>query len=254
MKTIILQDFLNRYKDIKARVHSFESFGGSDGPGVRFVLFLQGCRLRCLYCHNPDTWDLHSGVEMNLKDILKKILPHKKFYQNGGVSISGGEPLLQSEFLYDFLVALKWLGFHTAIDTSGSVAIEKSKKCIDEASMLLLDIKEVDERDCVGLTGASGKNTLKTLHYCEEVGKPVWVRFVCVPEHTLQTHKIHALGEILRPLQCVQKVQLLPFHQLGAHKYEQLGLHYKLAHLPTPTNEAMQEAKTILKSYGVVLG
>lgn len=191
---------------------------------------------------------------MNLKDILKKIIPHKKFYQNGGVSISGGEPLLQSEFLYDFLVALKWLGFHTAIDTSGIIPLKKSKACIDEASMLLLDIKEVDERDCVVLTGASGKNTLKTLHYCEEVNKPVWVRFVCVPEHTLKREKIHALGELLRGLKCVEKVQLLPFHQLGAHKYAELGLHYKLENLPTPTNEAMAEAKEILASYGVVLG
>lgn len=254
MKTIILQDFLNRYKDIKARVHSFESFGGSDGPGVRFVLFLQGCPLRCAYCHNPDTWDTHAGQEMNLKDILKKILPHKKFYQNGGVSISGGEPLLQAEFLYDFLVALKWLGFHTAIDTSGAISLAKSKACIDEASMLLLDIKEVNERDCVKLTGASGKNALKILQYCEEVGKPVWVRFVCVPERTLKREKIHALGEILRGLKCVEKVQLLPFHQLGAHKYAELGLHYTLENLSPPTNEAMQEARGILASYGVVLG
>lgn len=253
MKTLILQDFLNRYKDIKARVHSMESFGGSDGPGVRFVLFLQGCRLRCLYCHNPDTWDTHSGQEMNLKDILKKILPYKKFYQNGGVTISGGEPLLQSEFLYDFLVALKVLGFHSAIDTSGVVPLKKSKKCIDEASMLLLDIKEVDERDCVALTGASGENALKTLHYCEDTNKPVWVRYVCVPNYTLSTAKIHALGKILQGLKCVQLVQLLPFHQLGAHKYAQLGLPYKLAALPTPTNEAMQEAKGILASYGVVV-
>ena len=246
-----LQRYIENYKNITARVHSMDSFGAVDGPGVRFVLFLQGCKLRCLYCHNPDTWELQGDKEMNLREILKKIVANKKLYKKGGVTIIGGEPMLQHEFLFEFLRALKNLGFHTAVDTNGFVELEFSKKCIDEAAMLLLDIKEVDEADCISLTAQSNHNALQTLKYCQSINKPLWIRYVCVPGYTLQMPKIHALAKLLAPYTCVQKVQLLPFHQLGAYKYKELKIPYKLAQIKPPSEELMSKANEILQGYGL---
>lgn len=246
-----LKNYIANYKDITARVHSFESFGAADGPGVRFVLFLQGCKLRCLYCHNPDTWALRGGKSWNLKEILKKIVPYKKFYRKGGVTISGGEPFLQHEFLYEFLRALRYIGLHTAIDTSGCVKLEKAQKCINEADMILLDIKEIDEQDCFKLTGASNAHTLRMLQYCEKRNKTVWIRYVCVPNYTMSEEKIHALGALLAPFSCVQNVQLLPFHQLGAYKYQELNLEYKLADCAIPSKEDIGRVNRILAEHHV---
>ncbi|RAX52084.1 pyruvate formate-lyase 1-activating enzyme [Helicobacter sp. 16-1353] len=247
------EQFLDNYKKIKGRIHSIETFGAVDGPGIRFVLFLQGCYLRCLYCHNPDSWDLNGGQEINLKNILKNILAYKKFYKKGGVTISGGEPLLQHEFLYHLLDALQILGFHSAIDTNGFVDLKFSKKCIDKADMLLLDIKEVDEDDCIELTEQSNENTLKTLNYCQEINKCVWIRYVCIPGYTLKNEKIHKLAQLLQQYSCVQKVQLIPFHQLGSYKYKELKIPYKLESTPIPTSEEMYEAEKIIRQYNLPL-
>ena len=253
MSKINKEEILNNYKKIKGRVHSIETFGAVDGPGIRFVLFLQGCYLRCLYCHNPDSWNPQGGNEISVKNILKNILAYKKFYKNGGVTISGGEPLFQHEFLYSLLEALEILGFHTAIDTNGFIDLKYSKKCIDKANMLLLDIKEVDEFDCIVLTEHSNQNTLKTLAYAQSINKCVWIRYVCVPGYTLSTEKIHKLGALLNKYSCIQKVQLLPFHQLGSHKYKELHIPYKLENTRAPTNDEMIEAQNILKQYNIPL-
>lgn len=245
------EEFINSYKKIKTRVHSIETFGAVDGPGIRFVLFLQGCHLRCLYCHNPDSWNLHGGNEVSLKNILNNIMAYKKFYKQGGVTISGGEPLLHYEFLYELLCALNILGFHSAIDTNGFIDLKYSKNCIQEASMLLLDIKEVDNDDCIKLTEYGNENSLKTLKYCDSIKKCVWIRYVCVPNYTLSDEKIHKLAKIIKPYSCVQKVQLIPFHQLGAYKYEQLNIEYKLKDMSTPSVEEMQKANDILKQYNL---
>lgn len=248
-KSLNKAEILNRYKKYKARVHSIETFGAVDGPGVRFVLFLQGCLLRCLYCHNPDSWELGGGTEISLKNILKNILAYKKFYKKGGVTISGGEPMLQHEVLYYLLEALDIFGFHTAIDTNGFVDLQYSQKCIDKAKMLLLDIKEVDEEDCITLTGQSNKHSLLTLQYCEKIGRDVWIRYVCVPGYTLQAHKIATLGEMLQGYSCIKKVQLIPFHQLGSYKYEELKIPYKLDSTPVPSTQEMSEARAILARF-----
>lgn len=242
---------LNALPKVFAQVHSIETFGAVDGPGVRFVLFLQGCLLRCLYCHNPDSWELNGGNKISLKNILKNILAYKKFYKKGGVTISGGEPLLQHEFLFEFLGALQALGLHSAIDTNGFVDLKHSAKCIERADLILLDIKEVDEKDCINLTEQSGANALKTLDFCQRIQKPVWIRFVCVPEYTLKMEKIHKLGALLKPYSCVEKVDLIPFHQLGSYKYKKLKLNYKLESTPTPSESQMKEANAIIKSYGL---
>lgn len=244
-------ELLDKYKKIKGRVHSIETFGAVDGPGIRFVLFLQGCHLRCLYCHNPDSWDVNGGQEISIKNILKNILAYKKFYKKGGVTISGGEPLLQHEFLYSLLEALEILGLHTAIDTNGFIDLKYSKKCIDKANMLLLDIKEIDEDDCIALTEQTNKNTLDTLQYCQDTNKCVWIRFVCIPGYTLKSEKIHKLSQLLQGYSCVQKVQLIPFHQLGSYKYKELKIPYKLESTPIPTNEEMHEAEKIIRQYNL---
>lgn len=246
-----MKEIIKNCPKIKARVHSIESFGAVDGPGVRFVLFLQGCHLRCLYCHNPDSWDLLGGMEISLKNILKNILAFKKFYKKGGVTISGGEPMLQHEFLSELLNALNVLGLHSAIDTNGFIELKFSKKCIDKANMLLLDIKEVDNDDCIKLTEYGNQNTLKTLEYCQSIGKCVWIRYVCVPNYTLKDEKIHKLGQLLKDYSCVEKVDLIPFHQLGAYKYKALNLDYKLESTPTPSQQDIQNAKDILSEYGL---
>lgn len=246
----LMKEIIKNCTKIKARVHSIESFGAVDGPGVRFVLFLQGCHLRCAYCHNPDSWDLNGGVELSLKNILKNILSYKKFYKKGGVTISGGEPMLQHEFLFEFLGALNALGFHSAIDTNGFIDLKFSQKCIERANMLLLDIKEVDNDDCIKLTEYGNENALKTLEYCESIGKCVWIRFVCVPNLTLKDEKIHKLGALAKKYHCIEKVDLIPFHQLGAYKYKALNLEYRLESTPTPSESEMQKARAILKEYG----
>ncbi|RDU64645.1 pyruvate formate-lyase-activating protein [Helicobacter sp. MIT 14-3879] len=243
-------DFINNCPKIKAKVHSIETFGAVDGPGIRFILFLQGCHLRCLYCHNPDSWELNAGNELSLKSILKNIMAYKKFYKNGGVTISGGEPLIQHQFLFEFLSALEVLGFHSAIDTNGFIDLKYSKKCIDKANMLLLDMKEVDENDCITLTEHSNTNMLKTLQYCQSVNKCVWIRYVCVPNYTLKDEKLHKLGKMIKNYSCVEKIDLIPFHQLGAYKYKELNIKYKLESTPTPSNEDMNNARAILKEYG----
>ena len=245
-----MKEIIKNCPKIKARVHSIESFGAVDGPGVRFVLFLQGCHLRCLYCHNPDSWDLNGGSELSLKNILKNILAFKKFYKKGGVTISGGEPMLQHEFLFELLCALNALGLHSAIDTNGFIDLKFSQKCIERADMLLLDIKELNENDCIALTEYSNQNTLKTLEFCQVIKKCVWLRFVCVPQWTLSEEKLHKLGALAQQYSCVEKVDLIPFHKLGAYKYKALNLAYKLESTPTPSESQMQKAKAILKEYG----
>lgn len=245
-----MKEIIKNCPKIKARVHSIESFGAVDGPGVRFVLFLQGCHLRCLYCHNPDSWDLNGGYELSLKNILKNILSYKKFYKKGGVTISGGEPMLQHEFLFELLCALSALGFHSAIDTNGFMDLKFSQKCIERADMLLLDIKELNENDCIALTEYSNQNALKTLDFCESIKKCVWIRFVCVPNLTLKDEKLHKLGALAQQYSCVEKVDLIPFHKLGAYKYKALNLAYKLESTPTPSESQMQKAKDILREYG----
>ncbi len=245
--------FLENLKKIKARVHSIETFGAVDGPGVRFVLFLQGCHLRCLYCHNPDSWDARAGQSLGLRNIIENILAYKDFYKKGGVTISGGEPMVQHQFLFELLCALEMLEIHTAIDTNGFVDLRYSQKCIDKANMLLLDMKEVTEKDCVALTGKGLKNAIATLNYCEKTKKPVWIRFVCVPGYTLKDEKLHTLGKFLQDYACVEKVQPIAFHQLGSYKYKELNIAYQLNDTPTPTNEEMHHAQNILKSYGLNL-
>lgn len=234
-------------------IHSFESFGAVDGPGVRFVVFMQGCPLRCAFCHNADTWETGIGTEMTAKELHKKIMEYKNFIKNGGVTFSGGEPLLQYEFIADVIELCRKSGLHTAIDTSGGIPLKTAKRAVDLSDMLLLDIKDIDSDDCLKLTGKSNENALEILRYCEEQNKDVWIRHVLVPQYTLNDGKLNRLGAELQKYSCIKRVELIPFHKMGEYKWELLGHEYQLHSINPPTAEEIQNAKEILKKYALPL-
>ena len=167
------------------RIHSLESFGAVDGPGIRYVVFFQGCPLRCIYCHNPDTWPIESGQEMSVEELVDRIRPYHPFLRNGGVTLTGGEPLLQSGFVLELTRALHQEGLHVAIDTAGSIPLEQCQKAVDAADLLLLDIKALEPELCRIICGSRGERAKKLLEYCEQTAKPVWLRHVVVPDYTL---------------------------------------------------------------------
>lgn len=234
---------------MNARVHSFESFGTVDGPGIRFVMFLQGCSLKCKYCHNRDTWDHCGGTEYSLEEILTKIEKYKNYFKpsGGGVTISGGEPLLQVKFLLELLPVLKQDDIHVTIDTSGSFDLTSDiKKVIDLADLFLLDIKCINDEICKDLTGVSNKQELAFAEYLNSVGKPMWIRQVLVPGITDREEDLLKLKEFVDSLSNVEKVEILPYHDMGRFKWEQLGLKYELDGVPTATAEDVERAKKIL--------
>ena len=231
---------------IKGRIHSVETFGAVDGPGIRYIVFMQGCPLRCIYCHNPDAWDGDGGKEKTVDEIMTDILSYKNFL-SGGVTLSGGEPLFQPEFTKAILTECKKHKIHTALDTAGSMPIEESSSIIDLANMLLLDIKAENEAlyKSVTKTDFAYKNALDTLNYCESIGKPVWIRHVVIPGVTLNFDMLESLNKKLKQYKCVGRIDLLPFHKLGEYKWEQLKLDYELSETLPPDNEAIAKARKI---------
>lgn len=230
-------------------VHSFETFTTVDGPGIRFILFLSNCPLRCKYCHNPDTWAC-KGKEYSVDDIVNEILKYKNYYKNGGVTISGGEPLLQIDFVIEIFKKLKKYNMHTAIDTSGITfnvnQIEKFDELNKYTDLYLLDIKEIDEKKHIKLTGKSNKNILEFAQYLSKNNKKVWIRHVIVPTINLDEDDLIKTREFIDTLNNVERVDVLPYHTLGVHKYKDLGLKYPLEGVRTPTSEEIKFAKEIL--------
>lgn len=241
-------------KSVTGRIHSIETFGAVDGPGVRFVVFLQGCALRCLYCHNPDSWTACGGTPISAAELIEQIKDYKNYIKNGGVTLSGGEPLMQPEFALAVILGCKLLGLHTAIDTAGSLPIAQTSKVIDAADLILLDIKSTDAFLSRALTGAPEllKNSIATLNYCEQIEKPVWIRHVLLPYYTLNAKHLESLAQMLKRYKCVKKVELLPFHKLGEYKWEQLNLQYKLKDVPPPTAAQLRLAHSIFKKHGLI--
>lgn len=233
---------------ISGRVHSYESFGTLDGPGVRFVVFFQGCPLRCRFCHNPDTWAMDGGRIVRSAAVLREIESCRNFL-SGGVTLSGGEPLAQPEFAADLLRRCRKTNLHTALDTAGSYPLEHSRRVIDEADLLLLDIKALDDALCRHLTGSGIRNALDTLDYCEKSGKEVWIRHVLVPGITLARERLTALAEYLEPYRCIRRVDLLPFHKMAAFKWKALGLEDPLAATPEPAPEEIRAAEEIFRKF-----
>jgi len=237
--------------EIPGCIHSVETFGALDGPGIRYVVFLQGCLLRCAYCHNPDTWDKCDGTSTTAGEVVEKILPYRNFIRSGGVTLSGGEPLVQPDFTAAILRLCKEQGFHTAVDTCGAVPMEKCQEALELADMLLLDIKALDSEECKSLTGMGNENALRLLNWCEEVKKPIWIRHVCVPGLTLQTAKLQKLADFLSPFSCIEKVELMPFHKMGTYKWDALKIPFTLADIPEPTAAEMEKAHAIFRKAGL---
>ncbi|MBQ2676289.1 MAG: pyruvate formate lyase-activating protein [Clostridia bacterium] len=234
---------------MKGRIHSVETFGALDGPGIRYVVFMQGCLLKCRYCHNPDTWDACDGKEMQANELIKQMDRYKSFISHGGVTFSGGEPLLQHEFLEEVITSLKKSGMHTAIDTSGAVPLKQSHRAISLADLILLDIKAIDPELCKDITGMDNANALETLEFCDEQNKPVWIRYVMVPGLTLEEEQLEKTAKYLRGYSCIERVELLPFHKMGEYKWEQLNREYTLKDTPVPTPEQIAKAVEIFRKY-----
>lgn len=233
------------------RIHSLESFGAVDGPGVRYVIFFQGCPLRCIYCHNPDTWPPSGGREVTVEELVETILPYRPFLRRGGVTLTGGEPLLQSQFAYELINALHEHDLHVAIDTAGSIPLEQCRQAVDASDMLLLDIKALDGKLCRMICGSDGSHAKALLEHCQRIHKPVWLRHVVVPDYTLDYEKLGALADYLKPFTCIERVELLPFHQMGSYKWEAEKLHYALQDKRTPDNEEMEKARKIFSDAGL---
>ena len=238
-------------EDLKyyAKVHSIESFGTVDGPGIRFVLFLQGCHLQCKYCHNRDTWDMNGGSYQSLDEIYEKILKYKNYIcPNGGVTVTGGEPLLQIYFLISLFKKLKDSGIHTCIDTSGMVAITKNvEELLSLTDLVLLDIKHIDNEKCKELVGVGNTLELKFAKYLSDHNIPIWIRQVLVPGLTDDKEDLLKLKDFISTLKTVQKVELLPYHNMGSYKWKQLGNKYSLENTPPAIPEDIERAKKILK-------
>ena len=238
-------------KDLKyyAKVHSTESFGTVDGPGIRFVLFLQGCHLQCKYCHNRDTWDLKGGEYKSVDDILEKIKRYKNYMilSGGGVTVTGGEPLLQVKFLIELFKRLKEEGIHTCIDTSGIVAItDDIKEVLKYTDLVLLDIKHIDDEKCKKLVGVSNKRELEFAEYLSKNKIKMWIRQVLVPGYTDDEQDLMRLKKFIKSLKTVEKVQILPYHSMGKFKWEKLDVKYELENVRDANSDDVDRAKKIL--------
>lgn len=231
-------------------IHSTESFGAADGPGVRFIVFMQGCRMRCRYCHNPDTWKMDGGDEVTADEILKRALRFKPYWgKDGGITISGGEPLLQIDFVIELFKKAKELGINTCIDTAGNPFTKekpffsKFEELMKYTDLLLLDLKEINPTRHKDLTGFDNSNIIEMAKYLSEINKPVWIRHVLVPEHSDFDEDLDALGDFIDTLSNVDRVEILPYHTLGKFKWENLGIPYTLESISPPSAERIENAK-----------
>ena len=231
-----------------AKVHSIESFGTVDGPGIRFVLFLQGCHLQCKYCHNRDTWNMNGGEYKSLDDIFEKIMKYKNYiYPNGGVTVTGGEPLLQVKFLIELFEKLKKENIHTCIDTSGMVALtDDIKKLLSLTDLVVLDIKHIDSEKCKNLVGFNNERELAFARYLSDNNIHMWIRQVLVPGYTDDKQDLLKLKDFISSLNTVDKVEILPYHDMGRYKWEKLGLKYELDGVRVANDDDVKRAKNLL--------
>ncbi|MCI8654935.1 MAG: pyruvate formate lyase-activating protein [Clostridia bacterium] len=231
-----------------AKVHSYETFGTVDGPGIRFIIFLQGCHLKCKYCHNRDTWDINGGEYKTIDEILEKIIKYRNYIKasNGGITVTGGEPLLQVKFVKELFIRLKKEGFHTCIDTSGMIEItEDVKETLRYTDLVLLDIKHIDDEKCKELTGFSNKKELEFARYLSDNGNKMWIRQVILPGITDDMQDIIRLRKFVDTLKTVEKVEFLPYHSMGKFKWKNLGVNYELEDLRYATAEDIKRVKEI---------
>ena len=235
------------------RVHSVESFGSVDGPGIRFVIFLKGCAMRCQYCHNPDTWDRAGGNLRSVDDVLSQALRYRSYWgEKGGITVSGGEALLQIQPLTELFHKAKDLGINTCLDTSAQPFSRKDGRfsafeaLMKYTDLVLLDIKHIDNDAHKRLTGWENENILDCARYLSDIHKPVWIRHVLVPGINDDDESLHRLRSFIDTLSNVERVEVLPYHDLGVYKWEQLGIPYKLTDVKPPTEESVLHARKIL--------
>ncbi len=232
------------------KVHSYESMGTYDGPGLRLVVFLQGCPFRCLYCANPDTIPFEGGKATETEEIVKMAVNQKPFFgKRGGVTFSGGEPTAQAAQLVPLVKRLKEEGINICIDTNGGIWNSSVEEILTMTDLILLDCKQIDSRKHEALTGRSNSRTLETASWLEENGKPFWLRYVLVPGISDLEEDIRALGEHFKTFRMLQRVEILPYHTLGIHKYESLGQEYKLKDTPLNTPEQLDRALKLFQEY-----
>lgn len=243
---------------IKGVIHSTESFGSVDGPGIRFLIFLKGCMMRCRYCHNVDTWDLHSNDLRTADELLDQAQRYQSYWgKEGGITVSGGEPLLQIDFLLDLLKKAKMRGINTAIDTAGQPFTKeepffsKFEELMQYTDLLLMDIKHIDSVEHKKLTGQPNDNIIEMFRYLSEIGKPVWIRYVLVPEITDNDGYLQRTRDFIVTLKNVQKVEVLPYHPMGEYKWKQLGIPYSLKGVEAPSAERIKNAECILRGESV---
>ena len=236
-------------------IHSTESFGSVDGPGVRFLIFLAGCPMRCVFCHNPDTWDMTAGERISAAALIKKAMRFKAYWKSdGGVTVSGGEPLMQIDFLIELFKGFKEKGVHTVIDTSGAPFtrsepfFSKFRELMQYTDLLLVDIKHIDSNRHIELTCHPNDNILDMLRCLSDIKKPVWIRPVLVPKYSDYDGYLIKTREFIDTLENVERVEVLPYHTLGVHKWESLGYDYKLSDIDPPTEDRMINANKILRT------
>lgn len=235
-------------------IHSTESFGSVDGPGIRFVIFMQGCPMRCLYCHNPDTWGIDKGICVTADELICTYNKNRAFYKNGGITVSGGEPLLQIDFVTELFEKAKSENIHTCLDTSGITFnkdnqehIEKFLLLMKYTDLVMLDIKHIDSDKHKNLTGHSNKSVLEFAKFLEQNNIPVWIRHIVIQGITDSEEDLISLGEFIGGLTNLKALDVLPYHTMGVHKYKELGMDYPLAGVPPlPLDEAIKAKKLIL--------
>ena len=237
----------------KANVHSIESFGSVDGPGVRFIIFLQGCPMRCQFCHNPDTWEIGKGQELSADELLDKAERYKSYWgDEGGITVSGGEALLQIDFLIELFSKAKQRGINTCLDTSAQPFtrnepyFSKFEKLMKYTDTILLDIKHINDSEHRKLTHHGNSNILDCAKYLSDTGKKVWIRHVLIPGITDKEEYLTQLNDFIKTLKNVERVEILPYHTLGTFKYEKLNIAYPLKGVESPSKESIDRANAIL--------
>lgn len=240
-------------KELKGYIHSLESFGSVDGPGVRYVIFLSGCAMRCQFCHNPDTWNMQTGTPYTADELLKQAKKYRAYWgSKGGITVSGGEPLLQIDFLTELFRKAKAEGIHTTLDTSGNPFTReepffgKFQELMKYTDLVMLDIKHIDDEQHQVLTGCTNRNILDLAEYLSEIQKPAWIRHVLVPGRSDDDEFLVKLDSFIQTLNNVEKVEVLPYHTLGTFKWKELGMEYPLEGVEPPTKERVENAERLL--------
>ncbi|MDD9266769.1 pyruvate formate-lyase-activating protein [Paenibacillus sp. GCM10023248] len=234
---------------MKGRIHSFDTFGTVDGPGIRFVLFMQGCALKCQYCHNPDSWEMNAGRQMDVEEILAEIEPYLAYYQRsgGGITVTGGEPTLQAPFLARLFAECKRrYGLHTVLDTNGFCEQGHANELLSVTDLVLLDLKQINPDKHIALTAQPNDRIKRFAVHLNEIHKPAWIRHVLVPGWTDDYSDLLELGRFIGSLDNVKKIELLPYHRMGVYKWQQMGKTYPLESCPIPTDRDVARARSIM--------